>query len=301
MLISGLLLGTVIVLTLLLLKSRRTYEEELEKATVILEQVIQDDFSIESLTYKEGQEAKLAFKAMRVAEINREYARQAAEEQTKTQELVADISHQMRTPLSSIMMYLELLEDEQLPQKEQKEFLNRVSASSAKLSWLISEFITIARFEAKAMKVQITDGQLNETIYQAIDMNSEQARKKRIRFSFQPKTAISLPHDAHWTREAISNILDNAVKYSPDGSEVKIEIEQLVFYTRIRIINSGRTLSASEQLLVFQKYYRGTNAGKEEGAGIGLYLVKLIVEEQGGYSVIESRNDKTTISLFLLN
>lgn len=291
----------VFVLALLLWKNKNAYEEELEKATELLEQVIQDGFPFEALSYKEGQEDKLVFKAMRVAEINKRYAENAAAEQKKTQELIADISHQMRTPLSSIMMYTELMADPSLPQKEQDEFLNRITLSSEKLSWLISEFIKISRFEAKSMQLQAESGLLNETVYQAIEMNKEQGKRKHIRFHFDSQTQIELTHDIRWTREAISNVLDNAVKYASEESEVTIEIEKLVFYTRIRIVNVGQTLSSSEQLQAFQKYFRGTNAKTKDGAGIGLYLVKLILEEQGGYGIIESRSNKTAVSLFLLN
>lgn len=295
------LVMVIAVLTILLLKNRRAYEKELEQATTVLERVIQEDCPVDELTYDEGPEAKLVYKAIRIAEINKECAAMVDDEQKKTQELVADISHQMRTPLSSILMYTELLEDEGLPQKERTEFLQRISDSSEKLHWLVSEFITIARFEAKSLKLQIEKGELHETVQEAIAMHKEQGKQKSISFAFQSESTIKLSYDKRWTREAISNILDNAVKYSSEGTEVTIEIEQLVFYTRIRIINTGTVLASSEQLQVFQKYYRGTNAEKTEGAGIGLYLVKLILEEQGGYGIMESRNGQTAVSLFLLN
>lgn len=301
MLIAGVLLGVVLILALLLLKNRRAYEEELEKATALLEGVIQGGFPIEELTYSEGQEAKLVFKAMRVAEINRTYAERADAEEKKMQELIADISHQMRTPLSSILMYTELMADEHLPQKEQDEFLNRLTGSAEKLSWLISEFITISRFEAKSIQLQPERGLLNETVYQAIEMNKEHGERKNIHVQFDPQIDIELSHDIRWTREAISNVLDNAVKYAFEGSKVTIEIEKLVYYTRVRIVNSGETLSSTEQLQAFQKYYRGANAQAKDGAGIGLYLVKMILEEQGGYGILESRNNQTAVSLFLLN
>ncbi|MBP1045541.1 HAMP domain-containing histidine kinase [Enterococcus sp. BWM-S5] len=299
--VSAVLLGVVGVLFYLLLNSKREHEKELEQAAYVLDSVIQGEFPIDDLRYREGLEAKLVFKALRVAEINRFYAGTAREEQEKTQELVADISHQMRTPLSSIMMYTELMADERLSKKEENEFLNRIALSSEKLFWLISEFITISRFEAKSMQLQTELGNLSDTIQQAIDMQKEHGRSKRLSFHFQPTGEFTLAHDLRWTKEAISNILDNAVKYSREDSEIVIDVERLVFYTRIQITNIGQEISSEEQLLAFQKYFRGMNAKEEEGAGIGLYLVKLIVEEQGGYSIIESKNGKTIISLFLLN
>ena len=280
---------------------KKRHELELEKLETIFDQVIHNKFDPETVKYSEGQVHKVIFKAKRVAEIAEERKHNVEIEHQHIQELITDISHQMRTPLTSIMMYTELLQSMNLPEGEAKEFLERIEVSSERLMWLASEFIIMTRFETATMKLHPVLEDVNKTLQKAILENQEAAKQKKILISGDFNQANLLVHDSKWTGEAFSNVIDNAVKYSHEKSKIQINIERLLSYTRVDITSYGIGVSDDAIRLISQKYYRGENAKELPGAGIGLYLTKSILEEQGGYMLVKQEQERTIFSLFLLN
>jgi len=111
-----------------------------------------------------------------------------------------------------------------------------------------------------------------------------------------------LLHDRKWTGEAITNILENAIKYSPSDGEINISVEPLPIYTKISITDYGIGIAPDERNSIFKRFYRGQNAKGVDGAGLGLYLASLIFQKQGGYIFVDSKQGKyTTFSMFLQN
>lgn len=280
---------------------KSSYTKQLASLEFVLDQVINKNFSSNELVYQEGQESKIMFKAKRIAEMNHVYAEQVFEAQHKIQEIVADISHQMKTPIAGILMYLELLEGNGLTQEEQVEFLQRMGMDTDRLRWLTEEFLNIARFEMKTLAIVPRNGIINLTIQQAIQQINPQATQKNCTFYLRTKESFELSYDEKWMCEAISNVLDNAVKYSFESTAIEISIEKLISYTQIKIENVGAPILKEELPKIFKKYYRGTNSHSQEGVGIGLYLTKLIIESHNGYLLADSRNNTTTVSIFLQN
>ncbi|MGC6767932.1 sensor histidine kinase [Enterococcus sp. LJL51] len=276
-------------------------EAELEKLEAIFDQVIFSSFDPNEVKYEEGQLAKVIFKAQRIAEIAEDRKQTVELEHQRIQELIADISHQMRTPLSSIMMYTELMQMTGLSEHEAKEFLARIEVSSERLMWLASEFIVMTRFETETIDLQPELLDINQTLQQAIAENREAANQKGITIQLVFQEVNPLMHDSKWTAEAFSNVIENAVKYANPKTEISITVKRLLSYTRIDICNSGIGILPDEMRLIFQKYYRGENAGDMSGAGIGLHLTKLILERQGGYILAKETSEETVFSLFLLN
>ena len=122
----------------------------------------------------------------------------------------------------------------------------------------------------------------------------EKARRKNIEISGQKTENIALQLDKHWTTEAVINVLDNAVKYSPQNSHITISIEKQRFYTLVKITDEGIGISQSEYNKIFQRFYRSNHSyvKKTEGSGVGLYLTRMILERQGGLIRVESVPEK---------
>lgn len=279
---------------------RKQHEKELSTIEKVLDSVIKGDFPKNADSYQEGQESKLIFKTLRIAEANQLYQETAAREKQRVQELMVDAAHQMRTPITSMLMFTELLQNKQLPLSESQEFLRRLSFDSQRLNWLVEEFLHMSKFETESMELTKVCQKLSETIQQAI-LQSSGAEDQQKRFVVKDAD-VEITHDIKWTREAIGNVLENALKYAYEGSQIEISVDRLISYTRVSIKNCGKTISREELPMLFTKYYRGSQYRNTiEGFGIGLYLTKLICEAQGGYVLADSQAEQTTISLFLQN
>ncbi|MGM0238457.1 sensor histidine kinase [Enterococcus sp. AZ103] len=280
---------------------KRQHYKQLHTLEMVLDQVIQQNFSSQSLAYQEGYDAKLIYKAKRIAEMNQDYREQVLNEQERTKGTIADMSHQLKTPVASLAMYLELLQESTLTQQQQTEFLERMVVNTDRLCWLTDEFLNIARFETNTITLNQQIVGLKQTLQQAILENLPAASKKKLAIQLQIEADFSIRYDQKWLTEAFTNIIENAVKYAFEGTNIQIQVNQLIAYTRIQIENQGPPIPPVELPKIFKKYYRGTNGQLYEGAGIGLYLAKLIVESHGGYVVADSRNEQTIISIFLQN
>lgn len=279
----------------------KQHNKQLYTLETVLDQVIQQKFSSHSLAYQEGYDAKLIYKAKRIAEMNQDYREQVSHEQERTKGTIADMSHQLKTPVASIAMYLELLQESTLTQQQQAEFLERMVANTDRLYWLTDEFLNIARFETNTITLNQQRTDLKQTVQQAILENQPAAAKKKIEIQLQTEADFLICYDQKWLTEAFTNVVENAVKYGFDETTIQIQIDQLIAYTRIQVANQGPTIPPEELPKIFKKYYRGSNGQQQEGAGIGLYLTKLIVESHGGYVVADSRNNQTILSIFLQN
>ena len=191
---------------------RKQHEKELSTIEKVLDSVIKGDFPKNADSYQEGQESKLIFKTLRIAEANQLYQETAAREKQRVQELMVDAAHQMRTPITSMLMFTELLQNKQLPLSESQEFLRRLSFDSQRLNWLVEEFLHMSKFETESMELTKVRQNLSETIQQAI-LQSSGAEDEQKRFVVKDAD-VEITHDIKWTREAIGNVLENAIKYA---------------------------------------------------------------------------------------
>lgn len=206
------------------------------------------------------------------------------EEKEKTKGLVTDIGHQLKTPLAALKMSFELMEDESISEAERKEFLQRGSSQVTKMEYLLGALTNLSRMEADMIQIHPVDAPVKKTIINAVNGIYLKADEKNIEIEMEEFKDINLLHDPKWTAEAVANVLDNAVKYSPAGSTVRIRVEQEFSYILIEIEDEGIGIPRSEFTHIFQRFYRGNNpiVQESEGAGVGLYLVRQILEEQGG-------------------
>ena len=167
---------------------------------------------------------------------------------------------------------------------------------------MTDSLINISRLEVGTIELISKPNLILPTLTQAMNDILAIATEKKITVNLQPFNDKHLHFDSKWTLEALINILENAVKYAHVESEIRIMVEPLSMYTKINITNSGIGIAQSEYNLIFKRFYRGKNATQYEGIGLGLYLATLVMENQGGYIMVDSiPNQHTTFSLFLQN
>lgn len=223
-------------------------------------------------------------------------------EKESVKSLVTDISHQLKTPLASLKLYNTLLTEEDLDKDEAQEFLLTNKNSINKLENLINSLVNISRLEISMISIKKEDNDIKSTILNAIESIAPKARSKNITLKLNKFNSRIIPHDKKWTEESIFNVLDNAVKYTERNGEVNISVEETVNYFKIIIEDNGRGIAKNEFNNIFKRFYRGTDEEIEsiEGSGIGLYLSRKILEEQGGNIMVSSNLGKgSKFSLFL--
>ncbi len=212
------------------------------------------------------------------------------------------MSHQMKTPLSGISMYADLLLEGGLSVDVQNEFHARIKASSEKLQWMMDSLIKMSRLEVGTIQLSPVRENIRQTISDAIGSVIAVAAKKNINISVSDFEDRPLYHDRKWTREVFANVIENAIKYSESGAGIEITAEPMPMYTRITVTDHGIGIDKDDWNMIFKRFYRGQNAKDSEGAGLGLFLSSLIMEKQGGYIMVDSLPGSfTAFSLYFQN
>ena len=220
------------------------------------------------------------------------------EEREETRSLVTDISHQLKTPVAGVKAYFEILNQENLSEEEEKEFLDQCGKQLQGLENLTGALVNISRMETGMIQIRREPADILETLVQAVNRVYLKADIKQIAIEFEESedlAATVIPHDVKWVCEAFINILENAVKYSPEHTEIRIRMMRRVTFLRIEFEDQGIGIPRAEYHKVFQRFYRGKaqEVEMEEGSGVGLYLTRQILERHGGSITVSSRYERT--------
>ena len=218
------------------------------------------------------------------------------------QRLLSDISHQTKTPLANLRLYSSLLMEEELTPR-QREQAQVILQQSEKLSFLIETLVKLSRLETDVLAVTPKSQPLSPLLERAASQAKAAAEQKGIALQVQlyPQQAeMKALYDLRWTAEALGNLLDNAVKYTPPGGCIQVSATQYELFCRIDVHDNGIGIAEEEQAQIFGRFYRGRQVREQEGLGIGLYLAREIAQKQGGYLKLSSRPGQgSTFSLYL--
>ena len=243
---------------------------------------------------------KINHRLTRLYEVLRENQESMAKERASLQELVSDISHQVKTPIANLQMVNATLLEQPVPEEKRQEFLMASSGQLEKLDFLMQAMIKTSRLETGVISLDKKMQPLYDTLAAALGGILLNAERKNIHVSVACPADIVLAHDRKWTSEALFNILDNAVKYTPVGGDIQVSVQSWEFYVKIDITDSGKGIAENRQGMIFKRFYREEEVHDIEGIGIGLYLAREIVTMQGGYiKVVSTVGCGSTFSVFL--
>ena len=244
--------------------------------------------------------ARISHRLSRLYGIMQENRRKVDAERQELQMLVSDISHQVKTPVSNLKMVTDTLLTRPVTNQERTDFLQGIRDQTDKLDFLFQALVKTSRLETGAIRLNKKDGLLFDTLAQAMSGIVYSAEKKDIAVTVDCPEDLHLLHDSKWTAEALFNLLDNAVKYTPAGGKISVSVERWEMYVKLDVADTGKGISESNQASIFRRFYREEEVHDEPGVGIGLYLAREIITRQGGYIKVASEIGKGSIfSVFL--
>lgn len=278
----------------------RTYAKELEKITDALDQMFLKKEITMGYENADTLSAKILTQLHRINAANNGYQNFLQQEKEGIKKLLAEISHQLRTPLANMESYLALLDDE-VRVKSQKEYLEAVKCSEEKIKFLTERFILAARMEHNIIQIHKIPSDLKETVARAVFQVYKKAERKEIFIEVRDERIdkCMIRHDANWLSEAVYNLLDNSVKYSPKKTCITIFLRANEMFSEICVEDEGIGIAKDEENKIFQIYYRGKNISGEEGYGMGLFITREIIKKHDGFLKAKRRKQGLSISIFL--
>lgn len=219
-------------------------------------------------------------------------------EQAAVKALIADISHQTRTPIANLLLYASLLSEGELS-PAQREQVQALTTQGEKLSFLIQALVKASRLETGIVAPVPAENPVGPLLEGAAEQFFQAAQAKRISLTVESPDGQAV-FDPRWTGEALCNVVDNAVKYTPEGGAVHISAQLLGSFCRIDVADTGPGIPEGELGAVFGRFYRGARTRAADGLGLGLYLAREILTKQGGYIKAASRTGTGSVfSLYL--
>lgn len=243
---------------------------------------------------------KINHRLARLYEVMRENQRSVAKERADLQELISDISHQVKTPIANLKMIDTTLLEQSLTEEKVYEFLTAMGGQIDKLDFLMQAMIKTSRLETGVITLEKKMQPIYDTLAAALGGILLSAEKKDIQVGVSCSEKMEVSHDRKWTSEALFNVLDNAVKYTPSGGRIRVSVESWEMYLKIDIADTGKGIVENHHGAIFKRFYREEEVHDIDGIGIGLYLAREIVTTQGGYIKVSSEVGKgSTFSIFL--
>lgn len=289
---GGALLAALVIVAIARQKTVRT----IKLLDAMLEAAIDGRFTEE--TYDESRLSALESRLAHYLTSSALSARKVQEQKDQISALISDISHQTKTPVANLQLYAQLLAEQPLT-PQGTECVQAISAQADKLQTLIEALVKTSRLENGILTVHPGPSELAPVVDRAAAQYAPRASEKGITLTVIPIEGNAV-FDPKWTEEALCNLLDNGVKYTPPGGVVTVAVKNYELFSAIQVRDTGPGIPETEQAKIFGRFYRGAGNYREEGVGIGLYLTRKIAEKQGGYVKVESMLGKgSTFSLFL--
>ncbi len=276
--------------------ARRRTRRLLERLNAMLDAALQGDFR--ESAFDESLQSAVETRMARYLSASERSTGQLEAERTAIKQLIGDISHQTKTPIANLLLYTQLLGEQELPETG-RALAASVTAQAEKLRFLIEALVKVSRLESGVIALHPVSSPIMPLMERVAEQIAPQAARKGIDLTLIPTDSTAF-FDEKWTVEALYNLVDNAVKYTPPGGAVTVRAIAYELFCRIDVQDTGPGIPERDQPSVFARFWRGSGTETAEGVGIGLYLTRQIAAGQGGYVKVNSAPGRgSTFSLFL--
>jgi signal transduction histidine kinase len=249
---------------------------------------------------KEDDLSGLKNELYKVMILLKEAAVQSQNQKKAMADAMSDISHQLKTPMTSLTILLDnLSEAENMDTATRRSFLSEMTRQVTHMNWLVATMLKLSRLDAGVVTMKTESVPPLELIQEVLEQLELMAEWKQLSFDLQvypdakSQTWTDLSADRYWLREALLNLVKNAMEHSPENGRIRIRMEQNDIYLAIAIHNDGDVIPEQEQRHIFERFYRSSHA-KKDSVGIGLSLAKAVIEQQHGYITVSSSEAEGT-------
>lgn len=260
-----------------------------------MEELVRGNYGLDIQDNGDDELSGLKNEVYKLTVFFREQAGLAAANRRALADSVADISHQLKTPLTSVTVLVDnLIDNENMDADTRLRFLTEISGQLSGVTWLVATLLKLSRLDAGVVELENKPLQvkaLTEEVCSRLELTAEW---RQVRLCQEIPEEVEISGDAQWLTEAILNVVKNAVEHSEIGGRVELKAEQNDVYTLLTVRNWGEVISQEEQKHLFERFYRGQFAGKDS-VGIGLALTREILKQQNGYITVESGKEQGTI------
>ena len=255
-----------------------------------IERINLGDYSLQIDRNSEDELSLLDNQIYRTAVKFREQAENSNKDKENLQKSLSDISHQLKTPLTSIIVMVDnILDDDDMPLEIRREFLNDIKHNTNTISFLVQSLLKLSKLDAEAVKFRYEQVEVKSIVDECIKNTAVMAEILGVRLETDCNDII-LNCDRKWLCEAVTNIIKNCIEHSQNGN-IKITADQNKLYTKISIKDNGSGITKEDLPHIFERFYKGKNSS-DDSVGIGLSLAKTIIEKQGGYISVSSELNK---------
>lgn len=255
-----------------------------------IERINLGDYSLQIDQNSEDELSLLDNQIYRTAVKFREQAENSNKDKENLQKSLSDISHQLKTPLTSIIVMVDnILDDDDMPLEIRREFLNDIKHNTNTISFLVQSLLKLSKLDAEAVKFRYEQVEVKSIVDECIKNTAVMAEILGVRLETDCNDII-LNCDRKWLCEAVTNIIKNCIEHSQNGN-IKITADQNKLYTKISIKDNGSGITKEDLPHIFERFYKGKNSS-DDSVGIGLSLAKTIIEKQGGYISVSSELNK---------
>ena len=270
----AILIGILVILIGILLYKYIVLRSEMSELSDYIDKAL--DGNLEITEFDEKELSKIKSKLIKFLYASQVKEAKINTEKSKTKDLIADISHQTKTPITNLSLYISLLEDD-----PKDEYLEIIKYELNKLEFLIQNLVKSSRLESDIISLQKHQANLKDIVEDALREFKVILSEKDISINLKDEDLI-FNLDERWLKEAIHNLVDNAIKYSPNGSTINISVYKSYLNYNLDIENVCKNLSEETLPKIFERFYRGKNSVSKDGLGLGLFIAREIIERHGG-------------------
>ena len=289
-----LFIGLALSIILLYLKHEKDQNKEIKKIARCIEEINKKNYSINIDENSEDELSILKNELYKITIMLKEDAENSKKDKLKLKDSLSDISHQLKTPLTSINIMLDnILDNPDMDSNTKEKFIQNIKREITNISSLVGEILKLSKFDASVIKFEEQQVFIDDIVKSAISNVEMMAELKNINIEVNNRDNIKLVCDAKWQIEAITNVLKNCIEHSKDDSTITIDIDSNKIYKQITIKDNGEGIDEKDLPHIFERFYKGKNSSKDS-VGIGLALAKTIIEKDNGSIKVDSKKGKQT-------
>lgn len=272
----------------------RKRKREIQQITDYITQINRKNYDLSIDKNSEDETSLLKNEIYKTTVMLKEQSENSLRDKENLKDSLSDISHQIKTPLTSVMVMLDsIIDNQNMPEDIRKEFLCDIKHSANSISFLVQSILTLSKLDANSIVLRKQRENLKSILDESVRSTAMLAEIKAVEVISQCDDNVEIECDAKWLGEAITNIVKNCIEHTDKGGFVKITAWKNKLYAKITVMDNGRGIAREDLPHIFERFYKGKNSS-EDSVGIGLALAKTIVEKNGGFISVSSELGKGT-------